>query len=226
MWKKKPVVCSQPLWARHGSEEAKEMNNRRKQYPDKTSVNLLYRDKANELTPRMLVAVAVFVVALALFCKFAVIDRLWAADRALREAEEMEKIVATLQQGNSDYEEVLREYQHYYFSVTDTGNGEPVAYVDCLEVLGLLESELLNRAGVQMVNLTGSVLTVNLTEINLEDASAIAKSLMKHKMVKDVTVSTANRHQELEGTKVYLIIVLETEDDEAAEQDVDAEEGE
>ncbi len=202
------------------------MNNHRKQYPDKTSVNLLYRDKSKDLSPRMLVAAAVFVVALALFCKFAVIDRLWAADRALGEAEKLEEAVIRLAQSNSDYEEVLREYQHYYFSAADTGNGEPVAYVDCLEVLGLLESELLNKAGVQMVNLTGSVLTVNLTEINLEDASAIAKSLMEHKMVKDVTVSTANRHQEVEGTKVYLIIVLETEDDEATEQDVDAEEGE
>jgi len=207
------------------------MNNHRKQYPDKTSVNLLYRDKAKDLSPRMLLAAAVFVVALVLFCKFAVIDRLRAADRALREAEALEEVVARLEQSNSDYDEVLREYQHYYFSVTDTGDGEPVAYVNCLEVLGLLESELLNKAGVQMVNLTGNVLTVDLTEINLEEASVIAKSLMEHKIVKDVTVSMANRHQELEGTKVYLIIVLEAEDDEAADneaadEDVDAEEGE
>jgi len=202
------------------------MNNRRKQYPVKTSVNLLCKENKNISPVHMLIAASVFVIVLVLFSKFAVIDRLAAAGEAMQEAEDMENAVADLKQENSDYEDVLREYQHYYFSAADNENGETENYVDCQKVLGLLETELLNKAGVQTVDLTGNVLTVNLTEINLERASAIARSLKENEMVEDVMVSAANRQQESEGTTVYLSIILKTEEGGITGQNTDTEEDE
>jgi len=187
------------------------MNNRKKRYPVKTSVNLLYRKKSNISPVQMLLAAVVFVVILAVFSKFAVIDRLAVAAKAQQEAKEIERALADVQQSNSNYEEVLQEYQHYYFSAADNVNGGPEAFVDCLDVFELLESELLHKAGVQSVNLTGDVLTLNLTEITLEDASVIAGSLEKNELVSDVRVSAANRQQASEGTTVNLILVLKTE---------------
>ncbi len=73
------------------------MNNYRKRYPVKTSVNLLYREKKNVEPVHMLIAASVFVIVLVLFSKFAVIDRLAAADKVMREAEELESAVADLE---------------------------------------------------------------------------------------------------------------------------------
>ncbi len=185
------------------------MKRHKKQYPVKTSVNLLYKEKRDISWPQLLLAGLVFVVVLTVFSKFAVIDRLSASGAALREAEKLEASLAVLQKNNEDYEDVLREYQHYYFSATDTGGEAAAVYVNCLDVLELLDQELLNKAGVQMVNLTGNVLTVNLTRIDLEGASAIARSLSANALVRDVMVSAANKQQREEGTTVFLNIVLE-----------------
>jgi len=187
------------------------MNRGKKRYPVKTSVNLLYRAKPKVSLAQMALAVLVFGVVLGVFSKFAVIDRLAASGRALREAEKLEDSVLSLKLSNIDYEDVLREYQHYYFSTTDTQGEAAASYVNCLDVLELLDTELLNKAGVQMVNLTGNVLTVNLTKINLEGASVIAKSLSENKLVRDVMVSAANKQQESHGTTVFLNIILEPE---------------
>ncbi len=187
------------------------MNRQKKRDPVKTSVNLLYREKPRISLPQLLLAVVVFGTVLTVFAKFAVIDRLSASGRALREAEELEEAVLSLKLSNADYDDVLRKYQHYYFSTTDTGGEAAAVYVDCLDVLELVDAELLNRAGIQMANLSGNVLTVNLTKINLEGASVIARSLAENKLVRNVMVSAANKQQESQGTTVFLTIILEPE---------------
>ncbi len=191
----------------------------KKKYPVKTTVNLLYREKPPITIPQLILVIAVFAVILVTFGKFAVADRLAASGRALQEAENLERRLAAVRESNSDYEEVLREYQHYYFSAADGREMNAQAYVNCQDVLGLLESEFLNKAGMQMVNLTGDVLTVNLTKINLEEASVIAKSLQENKLVREVLVSAANKQEESRGTTVFLTVILEPE----AAQEADAE---
>jgi len=183
----------------------------KKKYPVKTTVNLFYQEKPPVTLPQLLLAALVFVVLLVTFGKFAVADRLAASGAALREAERLERQLAEVKQSNSDYEDVLREYQHYYFSAADGTGGTTQNYVNCQDVLGLLDAEFVNKAGIQMVNLSGNVLTVNLTEINLEDASAIARSLKENEMVREVLVSSANKREQTQGTTVFLTVILETE---------------
>jgi len=197
------------------------MKRHKKQLPVKTTVNLLCIDRTNSSVVKTVLAVLVFAVVLTVFAKFAVIDRLAASGAALRKAEELEQAVLTLQLNNRDYDDVLREYQHYYFSTSDRedGDGRHDNYVNCQDVLELLDTELLNKAGIQMVNLSGNVLTVNLTRINLERASVIARSLTENEMVDEVMVSAANRQDASEGTTVYLNIILKTEKDGAAGED-------
>jgi len=183
--------------------------SRRKRYPVKTSVNLFYREKPPITIPQLLLAVTVFSVIVVVVAKFAVIDRLNASGRALAEAEALERTVAQLQESNADYQDVLREYQHYYFSAADGDSERARTYVNCLDVMALLEEQLLGQAGVQMVNLNGNMLTVTLTQLNLEQASEIARSLSDHKLVQEVMVSAANKQQDSQkATTVYLNIVL------------------
>jgi len=198
----------------------KAMNRHKKQYPVKTTVNLLYKERSNSSIVRTILVALALGVVLAVFTKFAVIDRLAAAGRALRQAEELEMQLLEVQLSNMDYEDVLQEYQHYYFSISDREgeNSQGTVYVECQDVLDLLDEELLHKAGIQMVNLSGNVLTVNLTRINLERASDIAKSLKENEMVEEVMVSAANKKDEAEGTTVYLNIILKTEN-QGAEED-------
>jgi len=190
----------------------------KKRYPVKTGVNLLYKKKKNITIPQMFLAAALFVAILTVFSKFAVIDRLAASGAALREAERLEQQLAEVVRSNSDYEDVLREYQHYYFSAADGTGGTAQNYVNCQDVLGLLDVEFVNKAGIQTVNLAGNMLTVNLTGINLEEASAIAVSLKENKLVREVLVSSANKRDREQVTMVFLTVVLETEKDSGAEE--------
>ncbi len=220
------------------------MNRHRKKYPVKTTVNLLYRKESQIAFGWLVLGTVIFAVALIAFTKFAVIDRLAEASRALQEASNVEQRLAEAQQSNSDYEDVLREYQHYYFTITDSESGEPIDYVDVLDVFGILEDELLGKAGIEALNMTGNVLTINLTEIDLKGASAIAKSLERNELVESVTVSAANRlenyeldqyglnpyrPEQLRGTTVFMNIILKPQNSEEAQaievpQDVEGEE--
>jgi len=197
------------------------MKRRKKKFPVKTTVNLMHTERTASSLVKTVLAVLVFAVVLTVFAKFAVIDRLAAASRAMREAEELEQTVLELQLKNADYDDVLREYQHYYFSAADRNDesGGNQSYVNCMDVLGLLDEELLNKAGMQTVNLSGNILTVDLTKINLEMASEIARSLSENEMVDEVMVSSANKQYESEGSTIYLNIILKTEKDDGAGED-------
>jgi len=193
----------------------------KRKYPVKTTVDLFYQEKPPITIPQLLLAVLVFGVLLVVFGKFAVVDRLAASGAALREAERLEAQLAAIQESNSDYEDVLREYRHYYFSAADGDTAQ--SYVNCQNVLALLDTEFVNKAAIRIVNLSGNVLTVNMTGINLEEASAIAESLEKNKLVNEVLVSAANKEEQAEVSTVFMTVVLKTEEESEAEEAAAAE---
>ena len=109
---------------------------------------------------------------------------------------------------NSDYESVRVEYSRY-FSADLTENG--AAAVDCMEVLELIESRLMPRAGISSASFSGSQLSLQLVGIDLDGASALLADLDDSPIVAGVELYTADAGDALApsaDTSVSMTITL------------------
>lgn len=137
----------------------------------------------------MVCFLAILAVLVGLFSKFAVIDRLSAANQAQADAARAQALLNQLLANNSDYESVRVEYSRY-FSADLTESG--AAAVDCMEVLELIESRLMPRAGISSASFSGSQLSLQLVGIDLDGASALLAELDDSPIVAGVELYTAD----------------------------------
>lgn len=157
-------------------------------YPEKTSINLAMRDENADNVKFSLGGFAIFMVVLALFTKFAVIDRLNEANAAEAAYMEVQSQIATLRETNEAYDQVKEEYSHYSNSFL---NEEELAEADRIQVLDLLEKCVLPSADVQSLQVTGNAATLTINDTTLNTVSDIVKALESDSRTDYVTVSTA-----------------------------------
>ena len=162
---------------------------KKKKYPSKTTVNLAIRERSPRRISRVVCFLAILAVLVGLFSKFAVIDRLSAANQAQADAARAQALLNQLLANNSDYESVRVEYSRY-FSADLTESG--AAAVDCMEVLELIESRLMPRAGISSASFSGSQLSLQLVGIDLDGASALLAELDDSPIVAVVELYTAD----------------------------------
>lgn len=162
---------------------------KKKKYPSKTTVNLAIRERSPRRISRVVCFLAILAVLVGLFSKFAVIDRLSAANQAQADTARAQALLNQLLANNSDYESVRVEYSRY-FSADLTESG--AAAVDCMEVLELIESRLMPRAGISSASFSGSQLSLQLVGIDLDGASALLAELDDSPIVAGVELYTAD----------------------------------
>ena len=180
------------------------MELKRKQYPTKTTVNLVIREKTAYQISRGLCLLAIILVLVGLFSKFAVSDRLAAAFRAEAAAAEAERYLAQLQENNSGYEALRVEYARYFSSDVNEASGS----ADCMEVLSLVESKLMKSAGVASAVFSQNVLTVQLTGADLDQASGILADLYQSPLVSTVEIYTAATENEDPGQRSSITMTI------------------
>ena len=161
---------------------------RQKPYPSKTAVNLIVKERSARRAAQAVCFLLVLAVLVGIFCKFGVIDRLNAASEAQAQASAAQAELERLRADNADFETVRVEYARYFSSDL---TGEAGA-ADCMEVLGLLESGLMPRAGIASASFSGRLLSVQLTGINLDGASALLADLYRSPIVGNVEIYTAD----------------------------------
>lgn len=174
-------------------------------YPEKTSINLVIREEQGN--PVLQIALfALFLVAVLLFAKFGVADRIAAASEAERiYSQELSQLNA-LKEYNTDYTEVRDEYSRYSNGYL---NEEEKALLDRMEVLSLLEDEIMPYGDVQNINVTGAVLTVTISKVTLNTVSSIVESLQRNEQVAYVTVSTAATGENEDNQQVTANMVIQ-----------------
>ena len=165
------------------------VTNKVKHYPTKTTINLVMREENSYRLPRMIWIAAVMLLLIGCFCKFAVIDRIRAANQAEAAAATAQAQLVELQQANSDYESVRIEYARYFS--TDLISQNKLA-ADCMDILGLINDYLLSSSGIQSVSVSTDTIGVNLTGITLNQASSILQALYTSPLVDSVNLYTAN----------------------------------
>lgn len=160
----------------------------KEEYPSKTYINLIIPDEREIRGMRSIVGLVVGVIALALFAKFGVYDffaRVMAKNVELAERSEYLSLL-TVQL--ADYDEVMDTYRMYEAARMTEEAGD-IAVVD---VLDLTDRRLLPAATINSFALDNNVLTVELSEINLDSVGDLVASLYEEKTVVGVRVTTAS----------------------------------
>jgi hypothetical protein len=176
----------------------KQISFRRKEkYPAKRSMNLCQLNEDPHKTAKTWAVFAVYLVCLALFVQFGVMGPLRKIDLLQSSYETQEQQLSTLQNANSDYEEVRAEYSHY-------GNGylndEESVLQDRLDMINVVESQLLNKGALAGMSIEGNTAELTINSEKLGNVSEIVASLEKSDIVSYVTVSTSQHDEATEDS--------------------------
>lgn len=159
---------------------------RKKSYPVKQDLNLAQREKRHRNLGAVAVTAVLLAAAVALFCKFGVVDRLGEVQAAESAAAQAESLLSQVRAATADYDAVMEEYRSYTLAHSAMGGGaDPMACLD------LIESKLMARSRVSAFSVAEDLVSVELSGVTLEEVSAIYAGLMADKLVAGVQVYTA-----------------------------------
>lgn len=162
-------------------------------YPEKTSLNLVEKAKTRSKPGVQILLFVIFLLLLAIFVKFMVVDKLVAAYEAEAAYMTMQNQISQLQEANKDYEKVREEYSHY-------GNGylndAERAERDRMEMLHIVDKHVVRRAKVETVEIAENAASLTINEINLKTVATMVADLEAEDVVSYVTVSTAGTNKD------------------------------
>lgn len=179
-------------------------------YPDKTSINLVMKEKDHGNPILQIGVFVVFLAFLAVFVRFAVISKLEEAAAAQSAYMGMQSEIQELEERASGYDEVKKEYSHYSNAYL---NEEELLETDRLEVLDLIETCVLPMADIQTISITGANVTLTISDTQLPIVSSIVTALQDDERTGYVTVSTAGNDDKEEKSQLVtanIVIELQT----------------
>lgn len=162
-------------------------------YPSKTDINLIKTEATKGSNLTALLLFFVFLIALAFFAKFAVIDPLASSMSSSEEVDAARAELATLVLGNETYAELTERYAQYI--VTDLKE-EEASLASRNDVIDLLESKIMGFANLSSIKVEGNKVSVVCMGVDLQTVSGLVQSIEQDERVSYVTVSTA---QERDG---------------------------
>jgi len=178
-------------------------------YPEKTYINLVQVDRKTIDMRRTVVTGIIVVILLALFAKFGVIDFYARLDAKKAELGAQTAQLTALQTQLANYNAVLEEYEGYE-SMSLSGDGMSV---NALDAINLVETYVAPSANIASLSLSGSTLTLSLSDVSLDGVGQIASTLREQSMVKNVSVSTAStRNADSENVTAAMAISLVSSD--------------
>jgi len=161
---------------------------KKEKFPEKTSINLLINEKDHTDPKLQIVLFVVFLIILAVFVKFMVVDLVVDSYKAQNNYETMQSQISQLKAGNKDYSKIRAEYSHY-------GNGylndEEKSELSRETMMSVINDNVLSSADIQGIDIAGNVAKVTVDGIRLKTVSGIVSSLESSSRVSYVTVSTA-----------------------------------
>ncbi|WP_066719346.1 hypothetical protein [Clostridium sp. Marseille-P299] len=175
-------------------------------YPVKQTINLAIQKKNRLKTSIQLGSFVLFLLVLAVFVKFAVIDRINAAVEAERLYKETQKQIELLQEKTKEYDEVLKAYRIYTNAFY---NESEAAELDRLDIISFVENCVLDKADIRNINIADSMLTIALENTNLPSVSEIVAAIEEDERAVYVTVTTAaNGNNQKQNKTVSANIVI------------------
>ncbi|MEG0755676.1 MAG: hypothetical protein RR450_04715 [Oscillospiraceae bacterium] len=155
----------------------------------KRSLNMAMKVKTMSSPSRLIPLTLCLIIFVAAFGKFGVIDQLNRVDRAEQSFAALQSQIDTLAGETAGYTEMEKEYSLYG---SKWMTPEEIAQVDVLYGLDVCRKELLPTSRVESIVIAQNIISVNLSGITLQQASAIIKQVEAYTLVKEAFVSSAS----------------------------------
>ena len=176
-------------------------------YPEKTYINLVQDENKGKNT-RSFIFFGIYLIFLALFVKFAVLDQLDKVNAAERQYNQVLSQVTEIKQKNSEYAAVKAQYDE----VTDWYMSEEEKLeVDKTNVFRMLEDDIMPYVGLSSVQISGKTIVVQTNVTNLQTVSAFLSKLQNDPRNGYVSVTTAaakNKDKEVSKNDVTATVVI------------------
>ena len=178
--------------------------------PVKRSINLANTEEKSVNLKIGIPAILLILLVAFVIGKFAVADRLAAVSRAEAQAAAAQAELNAAYDRLNSFGELTEIYAHYTYSGMTP---EEVQRADRGSAIALIRRIIMPRGQVNSWNLTGNVMTVNLSCDNLRVVNRTVQELENEEMVNFCTVNTAatidaNRTAEYEGVTARITIYL------------------
>lgn len=157
-------------------------------YPVKTEINLMKAEVTRGNVIANILLFLVFLVLLAIFVKFAVVDPLSMGMQSSAKLESARAELKALEAENESYAELNQAYMKYV--VTGLTEDE-MNLADRNTLIDLLTETVINAVPVSSVKVVGNSVVVTCVGVGLQDISTLVQQLEQHESVAYVTVSTA-----------------------------------
>lgn len=163
------------------------MKKNSNKYPVKTDINLAIREKKQNKLSTTIPTFIILVIAIAIFSKFAVINRLEQASGAENSATVAQQQLETLKEYTNNYPKVLEEYNALLASKSSLN-----VVATPMERLGLVERYLISASQVNSFDVVDDVITAQISGVTLNQISTIYANLMGDPLIENVQVYTAS----------------------------------
>ena len=161
---------------------------KRRNYPSKTTINLLYKEKDAGKDLVAVLLFLVFMVLLAVFTKLMVIDQLAKVGEAERAYHEVERQLEQYKEINQDYAAVEEEYSHYgndFQTVEETNRQDRAA------MLAVIDQKVKVDSGILNIQIAYNTATLTIEKTTLAEVSSLVAALEESSIVEYVAPSTA-----------------------------------
>lgn len=167
-------------------------------YPDKQTINLAVQETDKVKVRNQLISFGLFLICLVVFAKFAVIDRLNAAEEAKRAYLETQQQIQMMGERTKEYSKV----QELYSKLNNSFLSESEAVeIDRMEIMSIVEECVLDKANMESINITKNQVMISIVDTTLESVSEIVAALEANEKTAYVTVSTAGTEKSGEENK-------------------------
>lgn len=190
------------------------MKKNSNKYPVKTDINLAIHEKKQNKLSTNIPTFIILVIAIAIFSKFAVINRLEQASEAENSATAAQQQLETLKEYTNNYPKVLEEYNALLASKSSIN-----VVATPMERLGLVERYLISASQVNSFDVVDDVITAQISGVTLNQISAIYANLMSDPLIENVQVYTASTNDKNNSLTTATMTIQLTVDDSLAIDD-------
>lgn len=168
---------------------ARKKDKSQSKLPQKTSMNLVMKDKKGPPPTTTLLVFLLLVVLVGCFAKFAVIDKLAQVSAANARVTDAEARLAAIEAQLVNYDEVAEKYTRYSYGYL---NEEEAALADRIGLLELMEQRVMPQAQLDGCSIAGNTVVVRISMVTLEQVSTLVRGLEASPLVSSVSVYTAD----------------------------------
>ena len=162
--------------------------NKKDGYPTKTTINFYIKEnKSSSFSTAFLYLLFGAVVLLAL-AKMTVFDLLADLNKEKAAYNKNQTVLENNLEALAGFDEVNQEYNRYSYSYL----AETDKVQDRMDILDMLDKTIFKDSTVMSIVISDNIVSVSLTEIDLEGTSELAKKLEEYDIVESVSVNTAS----------------------------------